>query len=122
MARYKLPAIGLLVLLGALASLAATHEGKAKPDSPLAGKAVIIEMDGIYFGVKENVRFETIGSQDFIVVPMQYKNVAEHYDHWWRLDRVTGLKVFDSLDDAVAYDKKTSPFRKREPESDAEKQ
>ncbi|PQO28150.1 hypothetical protein [Blastopirellula marina] len=122
MTRYKLPAIGLLVLLGALASLAATHEGEAKTDSPLAGKAVIIEMNGNYFGVKENVRFETIGSLDFIVVPMQYKNVAEHYDHWLRLDRVTGLKVFDSLDDAVAYDKKTSPFRQREPESDTEKQ
>lgn len=116
MSRYLIPAFGTLMILSVLTTLCADPGATPRKVSPLDGKAVIVEMDGIYFGVKKNVRFESIGNQDFIVIPMTSAAGGETFDNWWRLDRVTQLKVFDSMEAAVAHDKKTSPFRKIEAE------
>ena len=94
--------------IGTVVSIAATQNASPPSKSPLHGKAVIIEMDGVIFGVNENIRFETVGQIDYIVVPMQH-DVS--YDHWMPLDRVRGIKVFDSKESATAHNKKTSAVR-----------
>ena len=85
-----------------------------KQDIPtLSGKSVIIERDGWYIGVKENVRFASVGQRDFIVVPMNYKD-GESYDYWMGLERISGLKVFEKMEEAIAHDKKTSPHSEKQ--------
>jgi len=112
MKRILIASISTVVALGTVVSIAATQNTSRPSTSPLHGKSVIIEMDGVIFGVTENIRFETVGQVDYIVVPMQH-DVS--YDHWWRLDRVRGIKVFDSKESAIAHNKKTSPVRSPEP-------
>jgi hypothetical protein len=74
----------------------------------LNGKSVIIERDGWYIGVKEDVRFASVGQRDFLVVPMNHKD-GESYNYWIGLEKISGLKVFEKLEDAISHDKKTSP-------------
>lgn len=112
MKRHLPLSIAVILVLGAAFSVAATQSKRIDEASPLNGKSVIIEMKGAYFGVKENVRFESVGRLDYIVVPMNDAGANQSYEHWWRLDEVYAIKVFDSKEEALAHDKKTSPFRK----------
>ena len=114
MKRILIASISTVVALGTLVSIAATQNTSRPNTSTLQGKSVIIEMDGRIFGVHEDIRFETVGQIDFFVVPMQHD---ESYDHWLRLDRVRGIKVFDSKESAIAHNRKTSPIRSSEPVS-----
>ena len=108
MKRILIASISAFVVLGTVVSIAATQNTSRPSASPLLGKSVIIEMDGVIFGVNENIRFETVGQNDYIVVRMQH-DVS--YDHWMRLDRVRGIKVFDSKESATAHNEKTSAVR-----------
>lgn len=101
-----------VVLLGILMSMAATNTEPSPQESDLSGKAAIVEREGWYIGVKQNVRFETVGTKDFIVVPMTQDD-STTYDYWMPLDKIVGLKVFDTLNDAQAHDKKSSPYAKK---------
>lgn len=99
------------IVVGVLASIAATDSANHRaPD--LTGKSVIVDREGWYIGVSENVRFVTIGKDSFIVIPSP-ESQAE-YDQWIPLEKVSGIKVFDELTDAEAYARQTSPFAKTE--------
>ncbi|MCA9213973.1 MAG: hypothetical protein KDB27_12965 [Planctomycetales bacterium] len=105
-------AILTVVLLGTYMSMAATNSGPSPQEAGLSGKAVIVEREGWYIGVKQNVRIETVGTKDFIVVPMTQDD-SKTYDYWMPLDEIVGLKVFDKLNDAQAHDKRSSTYAKK---------
>lgn len=113
MNRRVISTLGVVILTGAFVSIASSQNADVERGNSLEGKAVIIQMERVHFGVKQDLRFETLGNRGFFVIPMQEQD-GDHYDHWWPMDKVTGLKVFDSVKDAKAYDKKTFPSRERE--------
>ena|SRR5690606_36151386 len=101
MNRYALLALTSVVVLGMAASLAATTSPSS--DSPLAGKIVLISQPRAIYGMHENVRFESVGQTDFIVVPIQATGETVTCDHWIPLKDVTLLRVFHSKADAKNY-------------------
>ncbi|TWU23511.1 hypothetical protein [Novipirellula artificiosorum] len=119
MNRYVAPFVFLAVLIGTVFSIAATQDVPHQGDSRFAGKAVIIQTEGVYFGVRDDVRFESIGSTDYIVLSSRHDRT---YDQWYRLDIVDELKIFDSKEEALSYDKMARPnvYRTRESKSGEE--
>ena len=104
MKQIALSVAALVVLTGVIGSVAATHATSSPADQLLAGKSVIVEAKGVTFGISENVRFESIGQHDFIVVPVQVGTTEAKHDYWLSLDQVLALRVFDSMEQAVASD------------------
>jgi hypothetical protein len=104
MKRISLSVAVLFVLAGVIGSVAATHATSSPADQRLAGKVVIVEAKGVTFGISENVRFESLGQHDYIVVPMQVGTTEAKHDYWLSLDQVLALRVFDSMEQAVASD------------------
>jgi hypothetical protein len=102
MKRITLSVAVLVVLTGVIGSVAATHVTSSPADQRLVGKAVIVEAKGVTFGISENVRIESIGQHDFIVVPVQVGTTEAKHDYWLSLDQVLALRVFDSVEQAVA--------------------
>lgn len=102
MKQIALSVAALVVLTGIIGSVAATHATSSPADQRLAGKAVIVEAKGMTFGISENVRLESIGQHDYIVVPVQVGATEAKHDYWLSLDQVLALRVFDSVEQAVA--------------------
>jgi hypothetical protein len=91
---------------------AARTETPANPESSFDGRPVIVEKKGVYFGVSEDARFQTIGTNSFIVFKITPENGAA-YDYWQPLSDISNIKVFGSVADAKAYAKKSSPSQER---------
>ncbi len=104
MKRIALSIAASIVLAGVIGSVAATHATSSAADQRLAGKTVIVEAKGVTFGISENVRFESIGQHDYVVVPVQVGTTEAKHDYWLSLDQVLALRVFDSVEQAVASD------------------
>jgi hypothetical protein len=58
----------------------------------------------------------TVGSTGYVVVPIDHKKSGLKYDQWMRLDKVSGVQVFGSLEDAERYEKESKPNAKKEGE------
>ena len=105
---FAISVLGIGVFVASTKAQTTSIAPVSSSEPNLKGKFVIIEKENWYIGVKENVRFASVGNKDFIVVPMSHKD-GESYDHWMGLEKISGLKVFEKMEDAIAYDKKTSP-------------
>lgn len=101
MKSYTLLMFFSLVVVGVVASLAATTSQST--GSKLDGKFVLVEQNGMGYGVHENARFESVGQNDFIVLPMQHTGTTITYDYWIPLKDVRLLRVFHSKKDAADY-------------------
>lgn len=107
--------LAAIVALAAVAFVgvgAARTETPANPQSSFDGRPIIVEKKGMYFGVSENARFETVGTNSFIVFKITSEDEAA-YDYWQPLGDISNIKVFDSVADAKAYAKKSNPLQER---------
>lgn len=103
MKRVALSLTVLIVLVGVVASIAAMQGPSSPATGPTTGKTVVVVAKGIKLGIHENVRFESIGQHDFIIIPMDTGDTQAKYEVWLSLGEVDMLRVFDAREDAVAY-------------------
>ena len=103
MKRVTLSLAVSIVLVGVIGSIAAMQGTSSPTTGPPTGKTVVVVAKGIDLGIRENVRFESIGQHDYIVVPMDPGETQAKHDVWLSLGEVVLLRVFDSKEDAVAY-------------------
>jgi hypothetical protein len=103
MKRVTLSLTVSIVLVGVIGSIAAMQGPSSPATGPTAGKTVVVVAKGIKLGIHENVRFESIGQHDFIIIPMDPGDTQAKYEVWLSLGEVDMLRVFDAREDAVAY-------------------
>ena len=67
-----------LIAIPVLAAIAFSNVISAKTgttvatsESPFAGRPIVVEKKGVYFGVSEHARFETVGTSSFVVIKIQ---------------------------------------------------
>jgi hypothetical protein len=98
----------LLVLVVACCGLFLMAADGSDPDlpqsNPLAGKAVIVEQEGVVARVEENVTLRNA----FLCFQQKDRDGTE-YEYWLPLRKVDELKVFDRFEDAVAHHKRRWP-------------
>ncbi len=99
--KQALPIVIVLVAIGTVASMAAIQTSGS--DTSLARKFVIVGHPGTSDRVSEDVRFESFGQTDFVVVPVPQPDKSSTYDYWIPLDEVSSMRVFDSKKDAKSY-------------------
>ena len=86
----------------------------SSPESVMNQKAIVVDVNGVYFGVQENVRLEETNGQSFVVVPRNPgKRDQASYEYWVPMNRVDGLRVYESREDAIEYQKERSTVRKK---------
>ena len=95
--------LATVALIGAAAAQIQTPA--STPASSFDGKPIVVEKKGVHFGVAEHARFETVGTDSFVVFKVTPEN-GPAYEYWQPLSDISNIKVFDSLDDAKAYDAK----------------
>lgn len=94
-----------IAIFGSMFALAAGGDAATPGDSNLSGKYIILDVRGRNrLGVLENVRFDSIGKRDFVVVPLKHKESQRPFEYWAPVDDVTAMMVFASHEDATAYD------------------
>lgn len=103
MKRVTLSLAVSIVLVGVIGSIAAMQGPSSPATGPTTGKTVVVVAKGIKLGIHENVRFESIGQHDFIIIPMDPGDTQAKYEVWLSLGEVDLLRVFDAREDAVAY-------------------
>ena len=94
--------IVLLVFILIGSNDARTQTPEQQAGSAFGGRPVVIEKQGVRFGVSEQARFETVGSTSFVIIRIAPKN-GSAYDYWQPLKEVSNIKVFDTVADAEAY-------------------
>jgi len=110
MKKYVLPVLISLMALGVAASRAATDS--PSKESPLAGKFVLVSIRSqVFNNVYENVRFESVGETDFIVLPMRHGGTTVTNDYWLPLKDVTSLRVYHTKSDVDEYVEKRDAQR-----------
>lgn len=112
MKRHAFLAAILVLAVVAFVGIGAARTETPPPNllSSFDGRPIIVESKGIYFGVSEHARFETVGTDSFIVLKVTPQNGAP-YDYWQPLSDISNIKVFDSVTDAKAFAKKLSPIQ-----------
>ena len=119
MKRIATAATICLVLVGLLASIAATNADAPSSVSHFEGKTVIVQ-GGPTLPPAENVRYGEVGKREFLVVPLTRDDGAS-FDYWLPLDRVSSLLVFNSMEDAFEYLNKRRGDVSRAPERATER-
>ena len=99
------PLLIVIVLTGSIFVFAAGDTSSGVRESQLSGKYVILDVRGKNrLGVGENLRIDSIGKHDFVVVPLKQKESQRTFEYWAPVSDITSMMVFDSRDDAVDYD------------------
>ena len=99
------PLLIAIVMAGSIFAFAAGDGESAVGKSRLSGKYVILDVRGKNrLGVGENVRVDSIGKHDFVVVPLKQKESQRTFEYWAPVSDITSMMVFDSRDDAAAHD------------------
>ena len=105
MKAVAVPLLIAIVVAGSIYTLAADDADARGVKSNLSDKYVILDIRGRNrLGLIENVRFDSIGERDFVVVPLKHKSSQLPFEYWAPVTDITSMMVFDSRDDAVDYD------------------
>lgn len=105
MTRTATVAVLCAILVGALASIAAINASSPSGIPDLEGKSVVIVREGYpvtAFPPAQDVTLSVIGERQFLVCPRNGDDGLA-YDNWIPLDSVSGLMVFENMEDAIKY-------------------
>jgi len=117
MNRYIVLLCAAAVVVGITVTMANTEATGNVSEHAFGGKPVIISGYG-YLGVSKKARFESVGTNSFVVVQVEPKN-GPKYDYWLPLDRLENIQVFENLEDANQWAESTYPFeRERDNQAD----
>ena len=89
-----------VILVGAIASIAAVNAGSSSVVPDLKGKTVVIVRPG--YPLAQDVTLGVIGERQFLVMPNKGDDGLAH-DYWIPLDSISGLRVFENMEDAAKY-------------------
>lgn len=95
--------IGILVIAGALCSLAATQVQERR-DAGIEGRWVdVIGESGSNGEISNEVSIHALGGRDFLVKRQKLEGSETVVDVWIPLEKVRSLIVYDSKDDALKH-------------------
>ena len=110
MKRTATAAVLCTILVGTAASIAAVNASSPAGIPDLEGKTVVLLRPT--YPLAQDVTLGVIGERQFLVMPRKGDDGLA-YDYWIPLDSVSGLMVFDDMEDAAKYQARFSRTRGR---------